>query len=105
MYKKVGSECENVGRFYEIKLPDMPNIEPFPACLLMTHLPGYVLNHHNQGVVEQKTSRSLAKIFSEGEQISVPISLFQILLFLSICSWKLRCLSKITLKCFCDSYI
>ena len=33
--------------------------------LLMTQLQGYhILYHHNQGVIERKTYRSLAKIFS-----------------------------------------
>ena len=50
----------------------MFDIEPFPAYLSMTHLLGYhVLYHNNQGVVERSTYRSLAKIFSEAEQISV----------------------------------
>ena len=50
----------------------MLDIEPFPAYLSMTHSLGYhVLYHNNQGVVERSTDRSLAKIFSEGEQISV----------------------------------
>lgn len=47
----------------------MLEIEPFPASLLMTHLPGYhALNHHNQGVVERGTYRLLLKIFLVGEQ-------------------------------------
>ena len=47
-------------------------IEPFPACLLITHLLGYhILYHHNEGVVEQKTYKLLAKIFSEAEKINV----------------------------------
>ena len=51
------------------------------------------------------TYRSLAKIFSEGERsLIVPIILLQNLIFLSICSWKLRCFSKITSKCFLFFY-
>ena len=47
----------------------MLDIEPFPACLLMTHLPAYhALHHHNQGVVERGTYRFLVKIFLVGEQ-------------------------------------
>ena len=50
----------------------MLDIEPFPACVLITHLPSYhTLYYHNQDVVERMTYRLLAKIFSEGEQISV----------------------------------
>ena len=61
----------------------------------MTHVQGYhILYHHKQGVVERKTYRLLAKIFSESEQtdrcLMVPINLLQILIFPSICSLKLK---------------
>ena len=47
----------------------MLDIEPFPACLLMTHLPAYhALHHHNQGVIERGTYRLVVKIFLGGEQ-------------------------------------
>ena len=50
----------------------MLDIEPFPSCLLMSHLPGHrILYHHNQSVVKQMTYRLLTKIFSEREQIKV----------------------------------
>ena len=49
----------------------MPDIKPFSACLLMTHLLGCHIYHHNQGVAERKTYRPLAEIFSEDEQVSV----------------------------------
>ena len=48
----------------------MPDIEPFPVCLLMTRLPGYhTLYYYNQGAVKRSSYRSLATIFSEGKQI------------------------------------
>ena len=41
-----------------LRLSDMLDIGPFPACLLMTHVLGYhVLYHHNQDVVERRTYR------------------------------------------------
>ena len=50
----------------------MLDIEPFPSCLIMSHLPGHhILYHHNQSVVKQMTCTLLAKIFSEGEQTNV----------------------------------
>ena len=45
----------------ELVIPRHALFEFFPSCLLMTHLPGYrILYHHNQGVVERKTYKSLA---------------------------------------------
>ena len=47
-------------------------IEPFPACSLITHLLGYhILYHYNEGVVERRTYKLLANIFSEAEKINV----------------------------------
>ena len=41
-----------------LRLSDMLDIGPFPACLLMTHVPGYhVLYHHNEDVVKRRTYR------------------------------------------------
>ena len=38
---------------WHLQVSGILDIEPFPACLLMTHLLGYyMLCNHNQGVAE-----------------------------------------------------
>ena len=52
-------------------ITDMLDIEPFPAFLLVTQLPGYnTLYHHYQGEVQRKNYKSLVMIFSQDEQIN-----------------------------------
>ena len=101
-YKRIYSSRRTLNGTYNCQTRLILNI--FAACLLMIYLPSYqILYPHNQGAVEQKiVSKDFPGKWSD-KCLIVSISLLQILIFFSICSWKLRCLSKATPKCFCDS--